>query len=95
MGFAAAGYAKYHLRRRFMFPHRLPPGPAPPNLLTGGGTRPHQPPAELMLCGDTFLTACPTPVLQQVETFGNPALGLNDASSGLPLLGQDHASERR
>jgi 3D-(3,5/4)-trihydroxycyclohexane-1,2-dione acylhydrolase (decyclizing) len=33
----------------------------------------------LMLCGDTFLTRLPDPVLQQLEHFGNPALGLNDA----------------
>ncbi|MEM9427822.1 MAG: thiamine pyrophosphate-dependent enzyme [Pseudomonadota bacterium] len=32
----------------------------------------------LMLCGDTFLTRLPDPVLQQLEHFGNPALGLND-----------------
>jgi len=32
-----------------------------------------------MLCGDTFLTRLPDPVLQQLEHFGNPALGLNDA----------------
>jgi 3D-(3,5/4)-trihydroxycyclohexane-1,2-dione acylhydrolase (decyclizing) len=29
----------------------------------------------LMLCGDTFLTRLPDPVLQQLEHFGNPALG--------------------
>ena len=33
----------------------------------------------LMLCGDTFLTRLPDPVLQQIEHFGNPAFGLNDA----------------
>jgi 3D-(3,5/4)-trihydroxycyclohexane-1,2-dione acylhydrolase (decyclizing) len=33
----------------------------------------------LMLCGDTFLTRLPDPVLQQLEHYGNPALGLNDA----------------
>ena len=33
----------------------------------------------LMLCGDTFLTRLPDPVLQQLEHFGNPTLGVNDA----------------
>jgi 3D-(3,5/4)-trihydroxycyclohexane-1,2-dione acylhydrolase (decyclizing) len=33
----------------------------------------------LMLCGDIFLTRLPDPVLQQLEHFGNPAMGLNDA----------------
>ena len=32
-----------------------------------------------MLCGDTFLTRLPDPVLQQLENFGDPTLGLNDA----------------
>jgi 3D-(3,5/4)-trihydroxycyclohexane-1,2-dione acylhydrolase (decyclizing) len=33
----------------------------------------------LMLCGDTFLTRLPDPVLQQLEHFGNPTFGVNDA----------------
>jgi len=33
----------------------------------------------LMLCGDTFLTRLPDPVLQQIEHFDNPSHGLNDA----------------
>jgi len=33
----------------------------------------------LMLCGDAFLTRLPDPVLQQLEHFGNPTLGVNDA----------------
>jgi 3D-(3,5/4)-trihydroxycyclohexane-1,2-dione acylhydrolase (decyclizing) len=33
----------------------------------------------LMLCGDTFLTRLPDPVLQQLEHYGNPTIGVNDA----------------
>jgi 3D-(3,5/4)-trihydroxycyclohexane-1,2-dione acylhydrolase (decyclizing) len=33
----------------------------------------------LMLCGDTFITRLPDPVLQQLEHFNDPTLGLNDA----------------
>jgi 3D-(3,5/4)-trihydroxycyclohexane-1,2-dione acylhydrolase (decyclizing) len=32
-----------------------------------------------MLCGDAFITRLPDPVLQQLEHFGNPTLGVNDA----------------
>jgi 3D-(3,5/4)-trihydroxycyclohexane-1,2-dione acylhydrolase (decyclizing) len=32
-----------------------------------------------MLCGDTFITRLPDPVLQQLEHFGDPTLGVNDA----------------
>jgi 3D-(3,5/4)-trihydroxycyclohexane-1,2-dione acylhydrolase (decyclizing) len=33
----------------------------------------------LMLCGDAFLTRLPDPVLQQLEHYNNPTLGVNDA----------------
>jgi len=78
MGFAAAGYAKYHLRRRFMF-CTASAGPGTANLLTAAALAHTNRLPMLMLCGDTFLTRLPDPVLQQIEHFGNPALGLNDA----------------
>ena len=78
MGFAAAGYAKYHLRRRFMF-CTASAGPGTANLLTTAALAHANRLPMLMLCGDTFLTRLPDPVLQQLEHFGNPALGLNDA----------------
>ena len=78
MGFAAAGYAKYHLRRRFMF-CTASAGPGTANLLTAAALAHANRLPLLMLCGDTFLTRLPDPVLQQLEHFGNPALGLNDA----------------
>ena len=77
MGFAAAAYAKYHLRRRFMF-CTASAGPGTANLLTAAALAHANRLPMLMLCGDTFLTRLPDPVLQQLEHFGNPALGLND-----------------
>lgn len=78
MGFAAAAYAKYHLRRRFMF-CTASAGPGTANLLTAAALAHANRLPMLMLCGDTFLTRLPDPVLQQLEHFGDPALGVNDA----------------
>lgn len=78
MGFAAAAYAKYHLRRRFMF-CTASAGPGTANLLTASALAHANRLPMLMLCGDTFLTRLPDPVLQQLEHFGNPTIGVNDA----------------
>jgi 3D-(3,5/4)-trihydroxycyclohexane-1,2-dione acylhydrolase (decyclizing) len=78
MGFAAAAYAKYHLRRRFMF-CTASAGPGTANLLTAAALSHANRLPMLMLCGDTFVTRLPDPVLQQLEHFGDPTLGLNDA----------------
>ncbi len=78
MGHAAAAYAKYHLRRRFMF-CTASAGPGTANLLTASALAHANRLPMLMLCGDTFLTRLPDPVLQQLEHFGNPTLGVNDA----------------
>ncbi|ART99951.1 3D-(3,5/4)-trihydroxycyclohexane-1,2-dione acylhydrolase (decyclizing) [Yoonia vestfoldensis] len=78
MGFAAAAYAKYHLRRRFML-CTASAGPGTANLLTAAALAHANRLPMLMLCGDTFLTRLPDPVLQQLEHFGNPTMGVNDA----------------
>jgi 3D-(3,5/4)-trihydroxycyclohexane-1,2-dione acylhydrolase (decyclizing) len=78
MGFAAAAYAKYHLRRRIMF-CTASAGPGTANLLTAAALAHANRLPMLMLCGDTYLTRLPDPVLQQLEHFGNPTLGVNDA----------------
>ncbi|MEM8959564.1 MAG: thiamine pyrophosphate-binding protein, partial [Pseudomonadota bacterium] len=77
MGFAAAAYAKYHLRQRFMF-CTASAGPGTANLMTSAALAHANRLPVLMLCGDTFATRLPDPVLQQIEHFGNPAIGLND-----------------
>lgn len=78
MGFAAAGYAKQWLRQRFMF-CTASAGPGTANLLTAAGLAHANRLPMLMLCGDTFLTRLPDPVLQQMENFNDPTLGVNDA----------------
>jgi 3D-(3,5/4)-trihydroxycyclohexane-1,2-dione acylhydrolase (decyclizing) len=78
MGFAAAAYAKAQLRRRFMF-CTASAGPGTANLLTSAALAHANRLPVLMLCGDTFQTRLPDPVLQQLEHFGDPTLGVNDA----------------
>jgi 3D-(3,5/4)-trihydroxycyclohexane-1,2-dione acylhydrolase (decyclizing) len=78
MGFAAAGYAKQWLRQRFMF-CTASAGPGTANLLTASGLAHANRLPMLMLCGDTFLTRLPDPVLQQMENFNDPTFGVNDA----------------
>ncbi|MDH3663191.1 MAG: 3D-(3,5/4)-trihydroxycyclohexane-1,2-dione acylhydrolase (decyclizing), partial [Alphaproteobacteria bacterium] len=77
MGFAAAAYAKYNLRRRFMF-CTASAGPGTANLYTSAALAHANRLPMLMLCGDAYATRLPDPVLQQLEHFGNPAYGLND-----------------
>lgn len=78
MGFAAAGYAKQWLRQRFML-CTASAGPGTANLLTSAALAHANRLPMLMLCGDTFLTRLPDPVLQQLEHYGDPTLGVNDA----------------
>ncbi|MFK8075533.1 MAG: 3D-(3,5/4)-trihydroxycyclohexane-1,2-dione acylhydrolase (decyclizing) [Granulosicoccus sp.] len=78
MGFAAAAYAKYHLRQRIMF-CTASAGPGTSNLLTSSALAHANRVPMLMLCGDAYLTRLPDPVLQQMEHFQDPTLGVNDA----------------
>ena len=78
MGFAAAAYSKYHLRQRFMF-CTASAGPGTSNLLTSSALAHANRLPMLMLCGDGYLTRLPDPVLQQMEHFQDPTLGVNDA----------------
>ena len=78
MGFAAAGYAKAWLRQRFMF-CTASAGPGTANLLTASALAHANRLPMMMLCGDTFLTRLPDPVLQQMENFCDPTFGVNDA----------------
>jgi len=78
MGFAAAAYAKFHLRQRMMF-CTASAGPGTTNLLTSSALAHANRLPMLMLCGDTYVTRLPDPVLQQLEHFNDPTLGVNDA----------------
>ncbi len=77
MGFAAAAYAKYHLRKRFMF-CTASAGPGTANLFTSAALAHANRLPVLLLCGDAYTTRLPDPVLQQLEHYGNPSLGVND-----------------
>ena len=78
MGFAAAAYAKYHLRQRLMF-CTASAGPGTSNLLTSAALAHANRLPMLLLCGDAYVTRLPDPVLQQMEHFNEPGLGVNDA----------------
>lgn len=78
MGFAAAGYAKQWLRQRFMF-CTASAGPGTSNLLTSAALAHANRLPMLLLCGDAYVTRLPDPVLQQMENFYDPTLGVNDA----------------
>ncbi|MEV8468682.1 3D-(3,5/4)-trihydroxycyclohexane-1,2-dione acylhydrolase (decyclizing) [Fluviibacterium sp. DFM31] len=77
MGFAAAAYAKTWLRQRFMF-CTASAGPGTSNLTTSSALAHANRLPMLMLCGDTYVTRLPDPVLQQMENFYDPTLGVND-----------------
>ena len=78
MAMAAVGYAKQKLRQRFMFA-TASAGPGTTNMLTSAAVAHTNRLPLLLLCGDTYVTRLPDPVLQQVEHFGNPAISVNDA----------------
>lgn len=77
MGFAAAAYTKYHLRNRIML-CTASAGPGTANLYTSAALAHANRLPMLLLCGDAFQTRLPDPVLQQLEHFGNPTIGVND-----------------
>ena len=78
MGFAAAGYSKHWLRQRFMF-CTASAGPGTLNLVTASALGHANRLPMLLLCGDSFVTRLPDPVLQQMENFNDPTFGANDA----------------
>jgi 3D-(3,5/4)-trihydroxycyclohexane-1,2-dione acylhydrolase (decyclizing) len=78
MAMAAIAYAKKRLRQRFMFA-TASAGPGTTNMVTAAAIAHTNRLPVLFLCGDTYTTRLPDPVLQQVETFGNPTISVNDA----------------
>jgi 3D-(3,5/4)-trihydroxycyclohexane-1,2-dione acylhydrolase (decyclizing) len=78
MAMAAIAYAKQKLRRRFMFA-TASAGPGTTNMLTSAAIAHTNRLPLLLLCGDSYATRLPDPVLQQVEHFGNPTLSVTDA----------------
>ena len=78
MAMAAVAYAKQKLRKRFMFA-TASAGPGTTNMLTSAAIAHANRLPLLLLCGDTYATRLPDPVLQQVEHFGDPTFGVTDA----------------
>lgn len=78
MAMAAVAYGKQKLRKRFMFATSSA-GPGTTNILTAAGLAHANRLPLLLLCGDTFVTRLPDPVLQQLEHFQNPTISVNDA----------------
>lgn len=78
MALAAIAYSKMYLRKRFMFA-TASAGPGTTNMLTAAAVAHANRLPLLLLCGDTYATRLPDPVLQQLEHFSNPTLTVNDA----------------
>ena len=78
MALAAVAYAKQKLRRRFMFA-TASAGPGTTNMVTAAAVAHTNRLPILFLCGDTYVSRLPDPVLQQVEHFGDPTISVNDA----------------
>ena len=78
MALAAAAYAKQKLRRRFMFASASA-GPGTTNMVTAAAVAHTNRLPLLFLCGDSYASRLPDPVLQQVEHFGDPTRSVNDA----------------
>ena len=78
MAMAAVAYAKAQLRRRIGVV-TTSIGPGASNLLTAAGVAHTNRLPLLMISGDVHVGRLPDPVLQQVEHFHDPSLGVNDA----------------
>ena len=78
MALAAVAYAKQKLRQRFMFA-TASAGPGTTNMVTAAAVAHTNRLPILFLCGDTYVSRLPDPVLQQVEHYGDPSISVNDA----------------
>src|SRR6202166_2795481 len=78
MGFAAAAYAKAHGRRRICVATSSV-GPGATNMVTAAAVAHTNRLPVLFLSGDVYHHRLPSPVLQQVEHFGDPSVSVNDA----------------
>ncbi|HEY2041384.1 MAG TPA: 3D-(3,5/4)-trihydroxycyclohexane-1,2-dione acylhydrolase (decyclizing) [Jatrophihabitans sp.] len=78
MALAAAGYARAMDRRQVMVATSSI-GPGALNMVTAAGLAHANRLPLLLLPGDTFAGRAPDPVLQQVESFGDATVTVNDA----------------
>src|SRR5262245_4706434 len=77
MAHAAIAFAKAHVRRRVMA-CTTSIGPGATNMVTAAAVAHVNRLPVLLLPGDVFADRRPDPVLQQVETFGDPTVSAND-----------------
>ena len=78
MALAAVAFAKATRRRQIMVATSSI-GPGATNMVTAAGAALANRLPLLLLCGDTFQSRVPDPVLQQVEHLGAPSTTVNDA----------------
>ena len=78
MGFAAAAYAKAYGRSRICVASSSV-GPGATNMVTAAAVAHANRLPVLFLSGDVFHHRLPSPVLQQIEHFGDPTISVNDA----------------
>jgi 3D-(3,5/4)-trihydroxycyclohexane-1,2-dione acylhydrolase (decyclizing) len=78
MALAAVAFAKATKRRQIMVASSSV-GPGATNMVTAAGAAMANRLPVLFLCGDTFQSRIPDPVLQQVEHPGVPSTTVNDA----------------
>ncbi|HKF72818.1 MAG TPA: 3D-(3,5/4)-trihydroxycyclohexane-1,2-dione acylhydrolase (decyclizing) [Stellaceae bacterium] len=77
MALAAVGFAK-QLRRQRLMACTTSIGPGATNMVTAAAVAYANRLPVLLLPGDTFASRCPDPVLQQIESFSEPTLSVND-----------------
>jgi 3D-(3,5/4)-trihydroxycyclohexane-1,2-dione acylhydrolase (decyclizing) len=77
MALAATAYAKATKRRQIMVATSSI-GPGATNMITAAGVAMANRLPLLLIAGDTFQSRIPDPVLQQVESFGEPSTTVND-----------------
>ncbi len=77
MALAAIAFAKQHRRRRLMA-CTSSIGPGATNMVTAAAVACANRLPLLLLPGDIFASRRPDPVLQQIESFAEPALSVND-----------------
>jgi 3D-(3,5/4)-trihydroxycyclohexane-1,2-dione acylhydrolase (decyclizing) len=78
MALAAAAFAKARRAQQVMVVTSSI-GPGALNLVTAAGVAMANRLPLLLLCGDTFVSRAPDPVLQQIEVDGSPSTTVNDA----------------
>ena len=77
MALAATAFAKQHRRRRLMA-CTSSIGPGATNMVTAAAVAYANRLPVLLLPGDVFASRRPDPVLQQIESFSDPTLSVND-----------------